>query len=91
MIIFGGKRFEIIINMSKNLKYQKLGLTYISNCLKFSTKPPKRRKNGETTKVMIIGNKNVFEVLTNGCVISVGCKLLTEEALPDVSLLDFHF
>ena len=65
--------------------------------------------NGETTKVMIIGNNNVFEVdstsyalkigdynnleskstvgkstvLTNGCIIGAGCKLLTEEVLPE--------
>ena len=65
--------------------------------------------NGETTKVMIIGNNNVFEVdstsyalkigdynnleskstvgkstvLTNGCIIGAGCRLLTEEVLPE--------
>ena len=65
--------------------------------------------NTETTRVMIIGNNNVFEVdstsyalkigdfnnleaksvvgkstvLTNGCIIGDGCKVLTEEAIPE--------
>lgn len=65
--------------------------------------------NTETTRVMIIGNNNVFEVdstsyalkigdfnnleaksvvgkstvLTNGCIIGAGCKVLTEEAIPE--------
>ena len=63
----------------------------------------------ETTRVMIIGNSNVFEVdstsyalkigdfnnvesksivgkstvLTNGCIIGAGCKIVTEEIIPE--------